>query len=105
VAMLGDAEFMTFGELVRAESDVTHAATNLGHYAERVRDVGHADIGLALYAREARGDTHVRIAITTEGGTREEQRVAFLGGEDGRRRAALAACAVLWTLLAADVET
>jgi nicotinamide-nucleotide amidase len=99
LAMLGDAEFMTFGELVRAESDVTHAATNLGHYAERVRDVGHSDIGLALYAREARGDTHVRVAIATEGGTHEEQRVVFLGGEDGRRRAALAACAVLWTYL------
>jgi nicotinamide-nucleotide amidase len=95
-AMLGNAEYLTFGELVRAVDDVTHAATNLGHYAEQVREIGHADIGLALYARETRGDTHVRIAITSSDGTREEQRVAFLGGDEGRRRAALNACSVLW---------
>ena len=78
---------------------MTHAATNLAHYAERVREVGHADIGLALFAREARGDTHVRVAISTAGANHEEKRVVFLGGEDGRRRAALAACAVLWQFL------
>ena len=93
LAMLGDAEFLTFGELVRAESDVTHAATNLGHYAERVREVGTPTLALALYAREASGDTHVRVAIATGAGTHEERRVVFLGGEDGRRRAGIAACA------------
>lgn len=99
-ALLGHAEFLTFGELVRNPADVTAAATNLAHYAERVRDVGHSDIGLALLARETRGDTHVRVAIATENGVQEEQRIAFLAGEDGRRRAALAACAVLWQALA-----
>jgi nicotinamide-nucleotide amidase len=98
-ALLGDADYLLFGELVRAPEDVEHAATNLGHYAQRVREVGHSDIGLALYAREARGDTHVRVAIATADGSHEEQRVAFLGGEDGRRRAALAACSVLWAWL------
>jgi competence/damage-inducible protein CinA-like protein len=104
LALLGDAEFLTFGELVRAESDVTRAATDLGHYAERVREVGHADVGVALYAREARGDTHVRVAVATDSGTHEEQRVAFLGGEDGRRRAALAGCAALWTFLGESAQ-
>jgi competence/damage-inducible protein CinA-like protein len=99
-ALLGDAEFLTFGELVRNSTDVTDAATNLAHYAEQVRQVGHADIGLALLARATRGDTHVRVAIASEGGVHEEQRIAFLGGEDGRRRAALAACAVLWQTIA-----
>ncbi|MGI8929577.1 MAG: competence/damage-inducible protein A [Candidatus Limnocylindrales bacterium] len=95
-ALLGNADYLLFGELVRSPTDVTHAATNLGHYAERVREVGGADIGVALYTREARGDTHVRIAIATAAGVAEHQRVVFLGGEDGRRRAALAACTVLW---------
>ncbi|MEX2548492.1 MAG: molybdopterin-binding protein [Chloroflexota bacterium] len=98
-ALLGDADYLLFGELVRAPADVTHAATDLGHYAERVRELGHADIGLALYARDARGDTHVRVAVATSDGVTEEQRVAFLGGEDGRRRAALSACSVLWQML------
>ena len=99
-ALLGDAEFLTFGELVRSATDVSNAATHLALYAERVLEVGHSDIGLALLARETRGDTHVRVAIATHEGVHEEQRVAFLGGDDGRRRAALAACAVLWQFLA-----
>ncbi len=103
-ALLGDADYLMFGELVRASADVTRAATDLGHYAERVRAVGHADIGLALYAREARGDTHVRVAVARSGGVTEEQRVAFLGGEDGRRRAALSACSVLWQMLGDSVS-
>jgi nicotinamide-nucleotide amidase len=100
LAMLGDAPFLTFGELVRDPTDVTHAATNLAHYAERVREVGHADLGLALYARETRGDTHVRVAISSATGVTEDQRIAFLGGDEGRRRAALSACAALWKWLA-----
>jgi len=94
-----NADFLLFGELVRAESDVTRAATDLAHYAQRVREVAGADIGVALYARETRGDTHVRVAISTADGVAEHQRIAFLGGEEGRRRAAIAACAVLWQAL------
>jgi nicotinamide-nucleotide amidase len=98
-ALLGNADFLTFGELLGATAEVKNAATNLGRYAQRVREVGHADIGLALHARETRGDTHVRVAIATIGGVTEEKRIAFLGGEDGRRRAAIAACSVLWQAL------
>lgn len=98
-ALLGNAEFLLFGELVRAETDVKHAATDLGRYAQRVREHAGADIGLALYSREARGDTHVRVAIATAGGVEEHKRIAFLGGDDGRRRAALAACATMWQVL------
>ena len=98
-ALLGNADFLTFAELVRAPADITHAATEPGHYAQRVREVGHADIGMCLYARENKGDTHVRVAVATRDGTYEEQRIAFLGGEEGQRRAAIAACAVLWQRL------
>ena len=101
-ALLGNAEYLLFGELVRAPADVKDAASDLGHYAQRVREVGGADIGLALFARETRGDTHVRVAIATATGVTEHQRIAFLGGDDGRRRAALAACAALWAALDDD---
>jgi len=98
-ALLGNADYLVFGELVKNPDDVTRAATDLGHYAERVRHVAGADLGLAVFARETRGDTHVRVAIATADSLFEEQRVAFLGGEDGRRRACLAACSVLWNQL------
>ena len=95
-ALLGNADYLKFGELVRNEDDVTRAATDLAHYAHRVRDAAGADVGLALYARETKGDTHVRVAVASADDVYEEKRIAFLGGEDGRRRAALAACSVLW---------
>ena len=98
LALLGGAGYLLFGELLGNPGDMTAAATDLGHFAQRVREVSGADIGLAVFARENR-DTHVRIAIATADGVKEEQRVAFLGGEEGRRRAALSACAALWQAL------
>ena len=104
-ALLGNADYLIFGELVRTPADVTRAATHLSHYAERVRELTNAEVGLALYSRETKGDTHVRVAIATGANTYEEQRIAFLGGDDGRRRAALAACSVLWGWLGPDVPS
>jgi nicotinamide-nucleotide amidase len=95
-ALVGNADYLAFGELVRSPADVTRAATQLAEYAERVRELAGVDVGMALYSRETKGDTHVRVAIATGDGTYEEQRIAFLGGDEGRRRAALAACSVLW---------
>lgn len=100
-ALLGGAPYLRFGELLANEDDVHHAANDLGHYAERVRDVGHADIGVALFARQDK-DTHVRVAIATADGTEQMTRVAFLAGDEGRRRAALATCAALWETLRPD---
>ena len=69
-------------------------------YAERVREVGGSDLGLAVRVRERGGDTAVTVAVA--GASRETSQVtrtAFLGGETGRRRAALIAAAELWTRL------
>lgn len=99
LAVLGGAPYLTFGELVADTDNVKHAATDLGHLAQRVREVGHADIGLALFAHQS-SDTHVRLAIATAEGVQELQRVAFLAGDEGRRRAALAGAAALWHYLA-----
>ena len=97
-ALLGDAEFLTVAELLRAPDETHHAAADLGHYAQRVREVGHADLGVALFARQAR-DTYVRIAIASDDGVVDLQRTAFMAGDEGRRRAALACCAALWDTL------
>ncbi|MEO8625695.1 MAG: molybdopterin-binding protein [Candidatus Limnocylindrales bacterium] len=97
-ALLGGAPYLRFGELVADPDDVHHAAQDLGHFAVRVREVGRADIGLALFARQDK-DTHVRVAISTADGVEEMTRVAFLAGDEGRRRAALACAAALWQFL------
>src|SRR6185503_6134243 len=62
-ALLGDASFLRFSELLRDDAEVAHAQHDLAHYAVRVRDFGHADVGLAVFARQTR-DTHIRIAIS-----------------------------------------
>jgi hypothetical protein len=98
LALLGGATYLRFGELMADEATLRHAADDLGHFAARVREVGHADIGVALFALQDK-DTHVRIAIATAEGSEETTRVAFLAGDEGRRRAALACAGALWTWL------
>jgi hypothetical protein len=97
--LLGTAPFLAFAELLTNDSDVRQAESHIGHYAQRVREFGDADIGLAIHARQTR-DTHVRIGIALRPNeTIELKRTAFQAGEEGRRRAALAACAALWETL------
>jgi nicotinamide-nucleotide amidase len=103
-ALLGTAPYVVFAELLNSADEVAHARDNLAHYGERVRDFGHADIGLAVFARQTR-DTHIRLAIATADGVTELQRTAFLAGDEGRRRAALAAAAALWETLRVTPES
>ena len=98
--VLGMAPFLQYSQLLRAEVAEDHARENLGLYAERVREMSGADIGLAVSAREKGGDMEVEVAIASAGGTEASQRQVFLTGEQGRRRAALAACSGLWQWLA-----
>ncbi|HEX5465774.1 MAG TPA: molybdopterin-binding protein [Candidatus Limnocylindrales bacterium] len=60
---------------------------------------GGGTIGLAVRIEPSGRDTAVRIGLADEGGTAVSDEIAFLGGTDGRRRAALAACATLWRRL------
>ncbi|HUG47578.1 MAG TPA: molybdopterin-binding protein [Candidatus Limnocylindria bacterium] len=99
LALLGSAPFLQYGQLLRSEVATDHASEHLGLYAERVREMSGVDIGLAVRAREAGGDTEVEVAIAAGDGTELSRRKAFLAGDLGRRRAALAACAVLWEWL------
>ncbi len=104
-ALLGNADFLQYGQLLRAAAAAEHAQRHLGLYAERVRETSGADVGLAVHAREEGGDMRVEVAIASAAGTLFEQRPAFLTGEQGRRRAALVACGVLWQRLrAGDLE-
>ncbi|HYN70705.1 MAG TPA: molybdopterin-binding protein [Candidatus Eisenbacteria bacterium] len=83
----------------------------LEHLAGRVRELGGSEVGLAVEARPRRGDTAVSIVIVDPAGRHRERRIAFLGGQQGRSRAAIAAAAVLLKRLrsatpaAADTQT
>ncbi len=90
--ILGGAEFVVHAELERGDPDLEQRAM-------KARDECGADVGLAVRAEESGGDTSVTVAMATEAGARKVTRMAFLAGDEGRRRAALAACAALWAWL------
>lgn len=91
LALLGSAQYLIHGEL-------RFAADDLARLAQDARESHGADIGVALAVRQTK-DSHARIAIATAAGVEELQRVAFLAGDEGRRRAALACAAALWQFL------
>jgi nicotinamide-nucleotide amidase len=98
-ALLGRAEWLVVGELLGGGSPLAAEHRGAEAYATRVREVAHSDVGLAVRVRERGGDTAVTIAVALDGQVTQVTRTAFLGGESGRRRAALLACAELWTRL------
>ncbi len=77
-------------------------ATDVQEAAVAVRARGGCDIGLCLVADEREADTTVRVAITDGVRATLEEHTAFLGGDQGRRRAANLACMALWRWLEPD---
>jgi nicotinamide-nucleotide amidase len=75
---------------VRAE-----AAGPLDGAARAIRSTSSVDVALVVRARPRAGDTAVSVMVVTPGGTHRESRLAFLGDEQGRHRAALAAADIL----------
>ncbi|HEX3265349.1 MAG TPA: molybdopterin-binding protein [Candidatus Limnocylindrales bacterium] len=98
LTLLGEGlgERLAFGEALAARppDHDGHRAT-LEHLAARARELGGCEAGLAVEARERGGDTAVSVAVTTPAGDHKETRIAFLGGAQGRSRAALAAASIL----------
>jgi len=98
-SLIGEAPWFLYGEVTARGSEATRRDRDLRAAARRVRDTAGADVGLALRARERGRDTQAAIAISIGRRTTLGRRTAFLTGPMGRRRAALAACAVLWVEL------
>ena len=98
LALIGEglAERLAFGEAL-TERPAPHDGrrATLDDVAQRVRELGGCEVGLAVEARERGGDTAVSVAIVSPEGEHKETRVAFLGGAQGRARAAIAAAAIL----------
>lgn len=100
-ALIGAVSWLVFAETLAAGSALATAHDDLTAYAARVREVAGTQLGLAVRALERGGDTAVMIATDIEGRQRRVVRTTFLAGDQGRRRAALAAAAELWQQLGA----
>jgi nicotinamide-nucleotide amidase len=100
-ALLGGEAWLAGAELVGRESVAPqlNVPAGLADLAARVREWASADIGLAVVATPGSVDTRVELAIATADERHTESRTAFLGGAEGQRRSALAACTTLWQWL------
>jgi nicotinamide-nucleotide amidase len=108
-ALLGGASWLRLAETLAADErdalpSMGMTDDALGRLAADVRVAGASDVGVAVAIAERGQDTGVAIAVATETTTHVERRVAFLGGDQGRSRAALVAAAVLLETLRAEVR-
>jgi nicotinamide-nucleotide amidase len=117
-ALFGDVDWLAFDESIAPDSpaaaahdrptgggaagDARDGGDALLAYARRGRELGGAQVGLAVRTRERGGDTAVSVAVVTPTGEHRERRMAFLGGRNGRLRAALVAASVLFGALARE---
>ncbi|MBA2701293.1 MAG: competence/damage-inducible protein A [Chloroflexi bacterium] len=99
-ALLGDVDWLVSG--LRQEGQPV--PDDLIEQAQRARDMGGCEVGLAVAADELAADMSVAVAVVTPEGIRHEQHMAFLGGSQGRSRAALVAARVLFEALAPHPE-
>jgi nicotinamide-nucleotide amidase len=93
--LLGDAPWLLGARALAADG----AAQPLPALAEGARQEAGASIGIAVRAVETGQDTRVDLAVAGPWGVSEASRTAFLGGTEGRRRAALAAATFLHGLM------
>jgi nicotinamide-nucleotide amidase len=115
-ALLGDVEWLRLSETLAPDAPAaahhpdagetptsaaapTHPAAGstdgLEALARNGRDVGGADVGLGVRVRARGDDTAVTVVVVLPDRTHRERRLAFLGGAQGRLRAALIAAHVL----------
>ena len=106
LALLGDQPWLRFAESFSG-SDASPVPgeqaqddeRRLMALADRARVAGGSDVGLAVEIRGHGADTEVLMGMAGSEHERAERTVAFLGGQQGRARAALNAAAFLWRSL------
>jgi nicotinamide-nucleotide amidase len=100
--LLGDAGWLRRTESLAA--DTIDGAAVLERLAESARDAAGCEVGVAVRARPRGEDTAVSVVVASPRGSHHERRLAFLGGAQGRSRAALAAAAVLLAELGRAID-
>jgi nicotinamide-nucleotide amidase len=97
-ALLGDRDWLTFEEILGASTSTARAhatADGLEHLARRGRELGESSHAVAVRARPRGADTAVSVVVVGSDWVHRERRMVFLGGSNGRTRAALAAAHVV----------
>ncbi len=101
-ALIGDRDWLRFAESLGGGTATArqHAsAAALEHLARRGRELGESSHGVAVRVGARGQDTAVSIVVVGPGWTQRKRAVVFLGGANGRSRAALStAHAVLMAL-------
>jgi hypothetical protein len=99
--LLGDVAWVALAVAAapNAPAATAHGARGLEELARATMAQGGAGIGLAIRARPRGDDTAVSVVVVQPGAVDRERRIAFLGGSNGRTRAALAAAHILLTAL------
>jgi nicotinamide-nucleotide amidase len=92
--LLGDVPWLASARVVATPPDGGQRPPISKLASAALADSG-ATVGVAVRAVESGPDTAVELAVAGPWGVRESTQTAFLGGPDGRRRAALAACGLL----------
>jgi nicotinamide-nucleotide amidase len=103
-ALLGDRDWLRFSESLAGATATARAhgtAAGLEHLARRGAELGEASIGIGVRARSRGADTAVSVVVAGPGWTHRERRMVFLGGSNGRTRAALGAAHILLTAIRA----
>jgi nicotinamide-nucleotide amidase len=111
LGLLGDQPWLRFGETLSG-TDLAGVDAHNGQpdeqrlvaLANRAREAGGSDVGIAVEAQFGGSDTDVLIGVAAPEREQFEKRLAFLGGQQGRARAALLAAAVLWQTLPPEAE-
>ncbi|HET9614906.1 MAG TPA: hypothetical protein VFP22_08845, partial [Candidatus Limnocylindrales bacterium] len=101
-ALLGDREWLTAAESLAADAPVARASgtTNgLETLARDARERAGATHALAVRVRPRGRDTSVTIVVISPRGVERARRAVFLGGANGRLRAALSAADLLVSVL------
>jgi len=80
---------------VAASTPARGSTEGLEALARNGRDVGGSDVGLGVRVRARGDDSAVTVVVVLPDRTHRERRLAFLGGSQGRLRAALVAAHVL----------
>jgi nicotinamide-nucleotide amidase len=102
--LLGDRPWLRLAEALadRAPAAASHRdAPGLEALARSGMQTGGASLGIAVRARPRGADTAVSVVVVGDGWVHRERRIAFLGGANGRLRAALAAVHILLTAIRA----
>jgi nicotinamide-nucleotide amidase len=101
-ALLGDRDWLTFTESLASTTATARAHATpaaLEHLARRGLELGSATHAVSVRARPRGRDTAVSVVVVGPDWVHRERRIVFLGGSNGRTRAALAAAHIALSAL------